>query len=73
MVAPNESDKAKSIDAISAVLFVCLLIVVVIAFNIYGGQTQDTSNLGAGMMTGQQGLKVGVEEATSHPQMVLPR
>jgi hypothetical protein len=37
------------------------------------GQVAETGNQDAGMKTGEQGLKLGVEEATSHPQLILPR
>ena len=73
MAEQLDSDRAKATDANQTIVFICVVIAAVFAFAVFGGQQKNTTNAGAGTMTGQEGLKVGVEGATSHPQLVLPR
>ncbi len=67
-----ESDRAKPVDVRAAIILFCVCVVAVIAFSLFG-QVAETGNKDMGMRTGEQGLKIGVEEATSHPQVLLPR
>jgi hypothetical protein len=67
-----DSDRAQPIDVKAAIIFFSICIVAVIAFFMFG-PVPETGNQDMGMKTGEQGLKLGVEEATSHPQLILPR
>lgn len=72
MVQLLDSDRAQPIDVKAAIILFCICVVAVIAFSMFG-QVAETGNQDMGMKTGEQGLKLGVDEATSHPQLILPR
>ena len=66
-----DSDRAKPTDARAAAIVICVCIIAVIAFALFGKATSG-SNDGAAPKTGESGLKVGVEAATSDPQQTVP-
>jgi hypothetical protein len=68
----SNSNRAKPVDVRAAIILFCVCVAAVIAFSMFG-QTAETGNQDMGMRPGEQGLRLGVEEATSHPQLILPR
>ena len=67
-----DSNRAQPVDVRAVIILFCVCVVAVIAFAMFG-RVAETGNQDMGMRPGEQGLRLGVEEATSHPQLILPR
>jgi hypothetical protein len=67
-----DSNRVKPVDLRATIVLFCVCVAALIVFAMFG-QTSETGNQDMGMRPGEQGLRLGVEEATSHPQLILPR
>ena len=67
-----DSDRAQPKDARAAYILIAVCVVAVIAFAMFG-HTSSGPNDSAGVKGGDTALKSGVEQATSTPELTVPK